>query len=88
MISSKSNPKITHIRALLTQRKARAEAGEFVVEGVRLCEEAAASGVRPRMVLYTEGYPHGGQHWFPTSEKMGVEVEEIPEPSDGFDQRY
>lgn len=80
MISSKSNPKITHIRALITQRKARAEAGEFVVEGVRLCEDAAGAGIRPRMVLYTERISARGTALVSHLEKMGVDVEEISEP--------
>lgn len=79
MISSKNNPKIAHIRALLTQRKTRTEFGEFVVEGVRLCEEASAIGVKPQNVLFTPGLSERGKILVENFGKLGCEVEEIPE---------
>jgi len=53
MITSSHNPRIQQVRALLGRRQARAEAGAFVVEGVRLAEEACAAGCRPSLVLYS-----------------------------------
>ncbi len=42
MITSNQNPKIQKTRALLQQSKDRKNSGLFVVEGVRLFEEAYA----------------------------------------------
>jgi TrmH family RNA methyltransferase len=53
MISSVRNPKVQHIRGLQRQAKRRAEAGSFVVEGVRLAEEALRSGWPLRLALFT-----------------------------------
>jgi TrmH family RNA methyltransferase len=52
MIESKSNAKIRLIRELQQQRKARERERLFVAEGVRLVEEAAAAGVRARLILH------------------------------------
>ncbi len=43
-IMSKDNPQIKRVRALLQSSRERREAGAFVVEGVRLVEEALAAG--------------------------------------------
>ncbi len=79
MISSKSNPKIAHIRALLTRRKAREEAGEFVIEGVRLVEEAEGSGSLPNLILFTQGISPRGKDLLIRLESSGCGVEEIPD---------
>ena len=52
MITSLSNPKVKHIRAL-ARKKERYAAQQFVVEGVRLIEEALDARVAPSLVLYT-----------------------------------
>lgn len=52
-ITSLRNDKVSLIRALQARRKARHEEGLFVIEGVRLCEEAIRAGVTPRFVFYT-----------------------------------
>lgn len=54
MITSSANPKIKLIRALQSQRRARERERAFVIEGVRLAEEAARAGIAPRWVLHTE----------------------------------
>lgn len=43
-ISAKDNPLIKHINKLIKSSKYRAEQGEFIAEGVRLCEDALYSG--------------------------------------------
>lgn len=53
MITSLSNPRVQWIRELLRKRKARSEENLFVVEGVRLAEEALAAGGDPNLVLHT-----------------------------------
>lgn len=51
-IASKSNDKVRLIRQLQDQRKVREREKLFVVEGTRLVEEAAAAGVRARLILH------------------------------------
>jgi TrmH family RNA methyltransferase len=53
MITSARNPKVQQIRALQRLAKHRAEAGAFIVEGVRLAEEALRSAWPLRVALYT-----------------------------------
>jgi TrmH family RNA methyltransferase len=54
VITSVYNPKIKWVRSLQSDPDARREAGAFVVEGVRLAEEALASGWPAQLVLYSE----------------------------------
>lgn len=54
MITSNKNQHVQHIRELLAKRSVREEHDSFIVEGVRLCEEALASGIPPRLVFYSE----------------------------------
>ena len=51
MITSISNERVKFARSL-RGRRARREAGAFVIEGVRLVEEAARAGVEMLLVLY------------------------------------
>src|SRR6266516_185812 len=51
MIDSTSNPSVKALRALATA-KARRERHEFLVEGVRVFEDALAAGKRPSLCLY------------------------------------
>jgi TrmH family RNA methyltransferase len=53
VITSVSNPKIKWVRQLQTRRAAREAEKLFVIEGVRLAEEAAQAGAVPGLVLYT-----------------------------------
>ena len=53
MITSTANPKIKWVRLLQSQGRERRLAGAFVVEGVRLVEEALAAGWEAQLVLYT-----------------------------------
>jgi TrmH family RNA methyltransferase len=54
MITSSKNQHIQLIRELLAKKTAREEHVSFVVEGVRLCEEALTSGILPKLVLYSD----------------------------------
>ena len=54
MITSAQNPKIQAVRELLSRPRARREAGAFVIEGVRLAEEARASGWPLQQGFYGE----------------------------------
>jgi tRNA G18 (ribose-2'-O)-methylase SpoU len=55
IISSPQNSKIRLVRALMGRRKEREENRAFVVEGVRLLEEAFSAGWQPQFVLFSEG---------------------------------
>jgi len=54
MLTSLSNPTLKLIRALQAKRATREKEGLFVVEGVRLAEEAIRAQVRAQWVLHTE----------------------------------
>lgn len=53
MLTSPKNPAIQHIRGLQARARARREAGVFVIEGVRLAEEALAARIVPHTIIYT-----------------------------------
>ena len=61
MITSSQNSKIKLVRALLGRAKERREANAFVVEGVRLVEEAVKSNWRFRFALYDESLNDAGK---------------------------
>lgn len=51
-ITSVSNPRVKQLRSLLANRKERKRERLFVIEGVRLIEEALRSGAQPDLVVY------------------------------------
>jgi len=51
MITSLSNTRVKFVRSL-ARRRARYAARQFIVEGVRLIEEAVGAGIVPALVLY------------------------------------
>ena len=53
MITSNRNNKIKEVRKLQDSNKARQKSQSFVVEGVRLCEEALAAGWKIEFCLYS-----------------------------------
>jgi len=77
MITSSQNSKIKLVRALGGQPKARRKEGAFLAEGVRLVEEALATGWPIRFVLYAQGLSERGDELVERLKVEGVEVEEI-----------
>ncbi len=77
MITSTQNPKIKHIRALLTNRQDRQQEKLFVIEGVRLAEEAALAKVKPTEVLFSSDLSTRGRELVNTFAAMGSVVEEV-----------
>ncbi|HJW91905.1 MAG TPA: RNA methyltransferase [Anaerolineales bacterium] len=61
MITSTKNPKIQWVRGLQAKAQARREARAFVVEGVRLVEEALAAGWEAQLVLCAEDLNERGR---------------------------
>ncbi len=53
VITSTHNPRIQWVRKLEEQSPLRQSEGVFVIEGVRLVEEAVRAGWQPALVLYT-----------------------------------
>ena len=54
MITSDKNPKIKHIRLLQTSSRKRKKDGLFVIEGVRLVEEAKSAGCDFDIIIYSD----------------------------------
>lgn len=79
MITSNQNSKIKLVRSLMGRAKERREAGMFVVEGVRLVEEAANGDWRFETVLYDKSLSERGKSQVESLRSRGVEVEEVSE---------
>lgn len=79
MITSPQNPKIRLVRALLGRAKERRAAGAFVIEGVRLVEEAETRDWRFRFALYDASLNERGSSLVEHLLARGIEVEEVSE---------
>jgi TrmH family RNA methyltransferase len=79
MITSSQNPKLKLVRALLGRAKERREAGAFVVEGVRLVEEAVNSNWGLQFALYDELLRERGKSQVAILKSQGVDVEMVSE---------
>lgn len=80
MLTSLTNPKIKLVRSL-SRRRAREEAKQFVIEGVRLIEEAVGAGVAPALVFFTMS-AQGDRRARILLEKIGKSTREVHEVSD------
>jgi TrmH family RNA methyltransferase len=80
MITSVHNPKIQWLHKLQSQSKARREEGAFVVEGVRLAEEALQAGWPALLVLHSEQLSLRGQAVVDGFAQRGTPVETATEP--------
>lgn len=61
MITSLNNERVKEVRALQSRRRAREKARRFVVEGVRLVQEAVAAASPVDAVFYTEDFAASGE---------------------------
>jgi TrmH family RNA methyltransferase len=77
MITSKDNPKIKRVRALQADSKTRHAEKAFVVEGIRLVEEALESRWEVQWVIYTEGLGVRGQAIVQGFMARGVLVDQV-----------
>ncbi|MCP4139631.1 MAG: RNA methyltransferase [Chloroflexi bacterium] len=75
MITSPQNPKLKLIRALQGRAKVRRKENAFLVEGVRLFEEAVAANWEVRFVLYDRTLSERGKELIQSLED--VETEEV-----------
>jgi TrmH family RNA methyltransferase len=79
MIISSQNPRIKLVRTLMGRARERREAGAFVVEGVRLVEEAGTRNWSVRFALYDASLNERGSSLVEQLLSRGVEVEEVSE---------
>ncbi len=77
MITSNQNPKLKLVRALLGRPKERREANAFVVEGIRLIEEAVTAGWKFQFALYSDGLNERGQDLLKVLIAHHIDVEEV-----------
>jgi RNA methyltransferase, TrmH family len=77
MITSAHNPRIQAISKLQTQAKVRREKKAFVVEGVRLAEEALQGGWEAQLLLFTDQLDQRGKAVVTDFAARGVPVEQV-----------
>ncbi|HSG42884.1 MAG TPA: RNA methyltransferase [Anaerolineales bacterium] len=77
MITSPQNSKLKLVRALMRRAKERREANDFVVEGVRLIEEAVIAGWNFKFVLYSDGLSERGQALLKILSAKNIEVDDV-----------
>ena len=75
MLTSPQNPKLKLIRALRGRAKARRKETAFLVEGVRLLEEAVAANWKIRFVLYDRSLSERGRQLL--AGLTDVDIEEV-----------
>ncbi len=79
MITSAQNSKIKLVRALLGRARERREANAFVVEGVRLVEEAVNSNWKFQFALYDDSLSERGVSLVESLKSRSVDVETVSE---------
>ena len=77
MITSVQNPKIKWVRSIQGNSRLRKSEGVFVVEGVRLVEEALNGGWEARLVLYSAELSPRGRQVLEGFAGGGVPLEEV-----------
>lgn len=77
MITSSQNSKLKLVRSLMGRARERREANAFVVEGVRLIEEAVNAGWQFQFVLYSDGLSERGQNLIKTLSEKDIEVDDV-----------
>lgn len=79
VITSRDNPLLRDIHRLLRDGRRRRDGDVFALEGARLCEDAALSGVPIRAVLYTAGAKAAYPRQWERLRAACPRCEEIPE---------
>lgn len=78
-ITSVHNPHIQRVRELLKQKSARDSEKAFVVEGVRLCEEALSANCMPTEAYCSPTLSERGQKLCQNAVAGGAKLFEIPQ---------
>jgi RNA methyltransferase, TrmH family len=74
MITSIQNPRIQQVRRLLQDTKERKSSGLFVIEGIRLMEEALQSGLEPLCLIFAQNINPRGTQIIASTRKKEVEI--------------
>ena len=77
MITSSQNPKLKLVRSLMGRAKERREANAFVVEGVRLVEEASKAGWEFQFALFSDGLSERGRELVDKLSANNIEADEV-----------
>jgi TrmH family RNA methyltransferase len=77
MITSNQNPKIKFARSLFGRAKERRDAAAFVIEGVRLVEEAIKANWPIQFILFDESLSERGKAKIENLKSEGADVEEV-----------
>jgi RNA methyltransferase, TrmH family len=77
MITSSQNPKLKLVRTLMGRPKERREANAFVIEGIRLIEEAVTAGWKFQFALYSDGLNERGQDLLKVLIAHRIDAEEV-----------
>ena len=77
MITSAQNTQLKLVRALLNKHQERLHQKKFVIEGVRLVEEAFAAGIQPEMVLYSRVLSERGMCLLDKTRSSGIQADEV-----------
>ncbi|MGH2524713.1 MAG: TrmH family RNA methyltransferase, partial [Anaerolineales bacterium] len=77
LITSPSNDKIKLVRALQAQRRAREKERLFVIEGVRLAEEAVRARLPVKLVLHTDHLDPRSRSALNQLARLGAQVETV-----------
>jgi TrmH family RNA methyltransferase len=77
IITSTKNPAVQRVRELLAQRKKRDQENAYVIEGVRLAEEALAAKRSPSLVLFSQRISERGRALLQTVNSEHTRVEEV-----------
>lgn len=77
LITSSQNPKLKLVRSLMGRAKERREANAFVVEGVRLLNEAVNAGWIFQFALYSDGLSERGNALLDQLKANNIEVDEV-----------
>ncbi|NQS91356.1 MAG: RNA methyltransferase [Chloroflexi bacterium] len=76
MITSRQNSKIKWVKSLSSQAKFRKKDAAYVLEGIRLLEEAARSKQTPELVLFIPDLDQRGQSLVESYQKQNIPCEE------------
>ena len=77
MITSSQNSKLKLVRTLMGRAKERREENAFVVEGVRLVEEAVNAGWKFQFALYSDGLSERGNNLLNRLKINQIEADEV-----------
>jgi TrmH family RNA methyltransferase len=77
LITSSQNPKLKLVRSLLRHAKERRDANTFVVEGVRLIEEAVNADWDFQFALYSDGLSERGMDLVDKLSEKNIQVEDV-----------